>query len=199
MSEHFQIPATGAREAERKELEEAVDSERRINALLLEVAGEITKTTDLRKLYRLITEIARKILRLDYSTLMVVSEDRKHLVIRETLGFPSSMIDTFRLIRGQGLSTYVIENRCPGRVHDFQRETRFEVPPVVFERGITSALSVPMMLEEDVFGVLIGHTHARRVFSDEEVTLYQGIANQAVVAIQNALHMESLRRAEKLE
>jgi len=183
----------------RKKLEEAVESERRINAVLLEVAGEITKTTDLKKLYRLITEIAGKILQLDYSTLMVVSEDRKHLVIRDTQGFPSSMIDTFRLIRGQGLSTFVIENRCPGKVDDFHRETRFEVPPVVFEKGIYSALCVPMMLEEDIFGVLIGHTHAQRVFSDEEVTLYQGIANQAAVAIQNALHMESLQRAEKLE
>ena len=162
----------------------------------IRISREITTTTDLKTLYRKITTASKKLLGLDFSTLMVLSEDGKSLVIRDTIGFPESVVDAFMLEEGQGLSTYVIKNKVPGKVLDFRTEHRFEVPPVVFERKITSSLCVPMLVEDRVFGVLIGHTCKRRDFTDNEVSYYQSIANQAAVAINNAMHMEELRQSE---
>jgi len=82
-------------------------------------------------------------------------------------------------------------------VADFQTETRFELPSLVVERNIRSALCVPMMLGEEVFGVLIGHTLQPRVFSEEMIRIYQSFANQAAIAIKNAQHMHSLHASEK--
>lgn len=164
---------------------------------LLLVSQEITATTDLKRLYRKVVGLAKELLDFDYSTLMILSEDRTRLVIEKSLGFPEPLNGAYYLVEGQGLSSHVFKQRRPGTVIDFATETRFEIPALVKERSITSAVCVPMMLEEQVFGVLIGHTHARREFTDEEVSLYQNIANQAAVAIQNSLHLVALRENEQ--
>ena len=161
---------------------------------LLEVSQSITVTTDLKKLYRSVIYTAQDLLSLDFSTLMILSEDKKCLIVKDTLGFPETMIDTFRLVEGQGLSTYVVQNAVPGIVKDFKTETRFEVPPVVTERGITSAVCVPMMFEGEVLGVLIGHTIAQHTFTEDELSQYRNIANQSAVAIENSLHLKEQQK-----
>lgn len=155
---------------------------------------EITSTTELGPLYRKIVEYAKKILGLDFSTLMLLSEDRSQLIVHDTVGFPESFIGTFSLTNGQGLSTYVITTEKPETVSDFRNETRFSVPPLVFEKHISSAVSVPMMLEGEPFGVLIGHTLQQRSFSEDEILLYQNMGNLAAIAIKNAMNMLMLRK-----
>ncbi|MBI5633204.1 MAG: PAS domain-containing protein [Nitrospirae bacterium] len=156
---------------------------------------EITSTTELEPLYRKIVEHAKEILGLDFSTLMLLNEDKSELIVRDTVGFPESYVGTFSLTEGQGLSTHVITAKRPETVSDFNTETRFSVPPIVFEKHIRSAICVPMMLEGEPFGVLIGHVLQRREFSADELLVYQNMGNLAAIAIRNATNMLMLRRA----
>jgi PAS domain S-box-containing protein len=181
----------------RKQAENRLAAHGRYLERLLTVSRDITTTTDLKSLYRKIVSVAKESLGLDYSTLMMLSPDRTKLIIADTLGFPGSMVDTFMLVAGEGLSTYVVRNKRPGMVADFGTEQRFEVPLVVKKEGIASAVCVPMMLENEVFGVLIGHTRARHEFSDEEQALYQTIGNNGAVAIKNSLHLSALHQSEE--
>ncbi|MBI5641675.1 MAG: PAS domain-containing protein [Nitrospirae bacterium] len=162
---------------------------------LFRFSQDITATTDLKKLYRSIVEHSKDMLALDYSTVMLLSDDKASLVVFDTLGFPGSYIGTFQLTEGQGLSTLVIKTRRPETVPDFLTETRFQVPDVVFEKDIRSAVCVPMMLGDDIFGVLIGHTYGLRSFSEEEIQLYQNMGNLAAIAIKNAMNIEMLEKA----
>jgi GAF domain-containing protein len=180
-----------------RHLEEREAFHRRTLADILAFSTRLTKTTDLSTLYRQSNLLALNILGLDYSTLMILSEDGNSLVIRDAIGFPAAMIGTFTLVEGQGLSTYVVKEKKAALVEDFQNEKRFEIPPVVFREGIVSAISVPMLLGGQVFGVMIGHTRSRRRFTSEEIDLYQSLANQAAVAIKNVIHFESLRESER--
>lgn len=164
---------------------------------LLKISQEMTSTTDLKKLYRFAVVAARELLGLDFSTLMLVGNDKNGLTIVDTIGFPDSFIGQFTLLRGQGLSTHVVQHKKPETVLDFTREDRFEVPGAVHEHNIHSAICVPMMLEETVFGVLIGHTVGQREFSRLEISLYQNIGNHAATAIKNALNLEALKKEEK--
>ncbi len=54
-----------------------------------------------------------------------------------------------------------------------------------------------MMIENEVFGALIGHTRERREFSDDEQALYQTIGNNAAVAVKNSLHLSALNQSEE--
>ncbi len=174
---------------ERKQKEKALSE-------LLAFSQSLTSTVDLNSLYRKVTSLSKELLDLDFSTLMLMSDDQSGLVIRDTLGFPEQTIGNYALLKGQGLSTHVVLTKKPAVVLDFQQETRFEIPSLVVEKNIRSALCVPMMLGEEIFGVLIGHTLQPRIFG-EEASIYQSFANQAAMAIKNAMHMHSLQASEK--
>lgn len=164
---------------------------------LLSISRETTMTTDLKVLYRTFVCASRELLNLDFSTLMLLSEDKKTLTMQDSLGFPESMIGRFSVVEGQGLSTLVVQHKKPETVTDFATEARFEIPPIVREKDIHAAVAVPMMMQDDIIGVLIGHTLARRAFSQKELDIYQMIANQAAVAIRNAMNTDTLRKSEK--
>ncbi|MFA6283256.1 MAG: PAS domain S-box protein [Desulfurivibrionaceae bacterium] len=166
-------------------------------AELLAFSHNLASTVDLNNLYRKVTSLSKELLDFDFSTLMLMTDDQNGLVIRDTLGFAEQTIGHYALVKGQGLSTHVVLAKKPAVVADFQQETRFEVPSLVVEKNIRSALCVPMMLGEEVFGVLIGHTLQPRIFSEEAIGIYQSFANQAAVAIKNAMHMHSLHASEK--
>ena len=163
---------------------------------LSRISREITTTTTLEKLYQKVVTLSRDLLALDYSSLMLLSEDGARLTMKGAHGFPESMIGTFVLQSGEGLATLVARTGEPSTVHEFCRETRFQVPPVVTELNIQSAVCVPMMLEGKVFGILIGHTLDKRRFCREMIALFQVLGNQAAVAIQNSLQTKALKESE---
>ncbi len=165
---------------------------------VLDFSRRLVRTRDTGRLYRECTTIGRSLLDLDFFSLMTLEQDRSALVIRDAVGFPDSMIGTFSLAEGQGLSTWVVTHKSASTVLDFAEEDRFEVPDVVHSHNITSAICVPMMLRGEVFGVLIGHSRRKRRFSDREIALLQCFANQAAVAIRNAMQMEAIRNREIL-
>lgn len=164
---------------------------------LLFISRETTMTTDLKDLYRAFISASRELLTFDFSTLMLLSADKKTLTMHDSLGFPESMIGHFSVVEGQGLATLVVKSKKPETVADFTREMRFEVPPIALEKNILSGIAVPMMMKDDIIGVLIGHTLARRDFSQQEIEIYQHIANQAAVAIRHAMNTDILRKSEK--
>ncbi len=164
---------------------------------LLAFSQSLCSSKDITSLYRRITSLTRDILELDFSTLMLLSEDRKSLAVRDAIGFNKSRISTFDLVDDQGLFSLVVHKKTAATVADFTTENRFEIPQVIEEKKITSALCVPMMIGDDVFGVLIGYTHEKRIFSAAEISLYQSFANQAAIAVKNSLRMQALRLSEE--
>jgi len=163
--------------------------------LLYQFSSRITATTDPKRLYRMIVQFMQEKFDLDFATLMLLADDKQQLTICDTVGFPESMIGTFSLVQGQGLSTHVVHAKSPAAVVDFKTEARFEVPPVVTRNNITSALCVPMMIEGEVFGVLIGHTLQKKIFTSEETILFQNMGNLAAIAIKNALSRQLLKKS----
>ncbi|MBI5846724.1 MAG: PAS domain S-box protein [Nitrospirae bacterium] len=164
---------------------------------LLSISRDTTVTTDLKGLYRSFISVSQELLNFDFSTLLLLSEDRMNLTVADILGFPESLIGHFSLAEGQGLSSLVLKNKRAETVADFLCENRFEVPAIVGEKGIHSAVAVPMLMKDEVIGVLIGHTLQRREFSKNEINIYQHIANNAAVAIRNAMNTDMLRKKEK--
>ena len=94
--------------------------------------------SDLKSLYRQCVESVKNQLDLDFSTLMLLTEDQKSLIIRDTIGLPEATVGTFSLVEGQDLSTYVIKEKKPATVLNFKTESRFEVPAIVISKKITS-------------------------------------------------------------
>ena len=181
----------------REQLEQEVDVRTKHLEALLQFSTELSALDDLESVYGFVTTWAKSLLKFDHSTLFILSKETGQLVMKETIGFPRSMVGSFSLLRDQGLPTLVARERKVAVVEDFQTEKRFAVPEVIFEHKLTSSLAVPMLTNNELIGVLIGHNRTKRIFSDSDTSLYQNIANQAAVSIANTVNLCSLQRSEE--
>ncbi|MBM9604878.1 ATP-binding protein [Desulfopila inferna] len=160
-------------------------------------SANLASTTDLKILHDYCLSFTKNIFRLDYSTLLLLNNDRENLTIAATKGFPAQVMNSFVLEKGQGVTGLALKTCRIESVTDFHLENRFETPPLVEEYNIRSAIAVPMMLSNQVFGVLVGHIRERRIFTEEEKLVYQALANQAAVAFNNAMLITSLYSSEQ--
>lgn len=164
---------------------------------LLDFSRELTASVNLKSLYRKITLYTQRLIGFDFSTLLLLTGDKRKMVRHDTVDISGSTINVFQYPQYQGLVEYMVQGKKPVVVPDFRKETRFEVPVVLHEKGITSALCMPMMIDQEVLGVLIGHSLEKREFNEGEISLYQRLANQAAVAIKNIMNLEALKASEE--
>ena len=151
----------------------------------------------LNEIYRNCLHLFKDLLHLDFTTLFLVNDTRDGLVIYDTLGFPESIIRKFTVCRGVGLPGLVFTSEQLETVEDFHTEKRFSIPDIIFQNNIQSAIAVPMMHNKKLFGVIIGHTLNKILFSEEEQLLAEIFANLSATAIKNATHIQSLNISEQ--
>jgi GAF domain-containing protein len=104
--------------------------------------------------------------------------------------------------RGQGVTTQVVERRQPVQIRDIAAEGVYESPirrPLI-EAGHRALLGVPLVIEDEVIGVLAVTRKAPGEFEPEIVRLLSTFATQSALAIQNArLFLEIEDKSRQLE
>jgi len=153
--------------------------------------------SDQKQLFRFCNICAAEYLKLDFATLLLWIPERQSLLIKDTVGFPEDIIDTYYLKQGEGLAWYCFSQGKPQSVVDFYKEKRFKIPDLVFQHHIRSAIAVPMLMESEVAGVMIGHTKKKRCFSSLDKTMFQAIACQSAVAIHCQIHQQRRKETEE--
>lgn len=89
---------------------------------------------------------------------------------------------TWRVAIGEGIVGYVAETRHPRLVNDVTQDPRYilDVP------GTKSELAVPLLIGDDLIGVLDVQSDTVGAFSDNDLFVFLTLADQIAVAIQAA-------------
>jgi signal transduction histidine kinase len=122
-----------------------------------------------------------------------VNPTSRFLEIQAAHGLPPDLAD-FRLPIGVGITGWVARTGKPARVGDVTRDRRY----VRLRMEVRSELAVPLLLNNEVRGVLNVDSERADAFTADDQALLEELALQAARVIQNTWLYEQLRLKVRL-
>jgi len=168
-------------------------------AILKEISAAMVITDNITAIANLMLDLAISYTNAEKGSLMLTREHNE-LYILAARGIDSSLARTYRIKIGEGIAGTVAKNRRPVLVEDIGTDKRFQGQKR--DRYKTkSFISCPIISKNKLLGVFnINDKMNGAIFSEDELSLLQSIANQAAVVLENAFLMNQLRtKAAELE
>jgi signal transduction protein with GAF and PtsI domain len=179
-------------------------NEMREKARRLETLSQVSETVTSNRLIedvlQLIVTMTAQLMSSKICSIMLMDQDSGELRITAT----QSLSDAYRrkppLKVGQSMSGRAVQEQRPVYVPDVTAEGGYFYRDLAKREGLHSLLSVPMLMKNNVIGVINVYTSTHHLFSEEETKTLQAIANQAAVAIEHTRLLEkSFEMQEALE
>jgi two-component sensor histidine kinase len=141
---------------------------------------------DLQKLFEEVVATVAEILDVEFVKVLELVPGDAELLLRAGIGWKPGLIGTAHESTGRhSQAGYVLASGGPVSVIDLKSETRFAIPPLLHDHGVTSGVSVPIAGRDGrAYGVLGSHTAGRRRFEEYDVSFLTAIANVIAGAIQ---------------
>jgi GAF domain-containing protein/nitrogen-specific signal transduction histidine kinase len=169
---------------------------------LLRILTEVSSSLDLDRALNRTLSLLNDAVRAEQGSIMLLNAEDNLLHYRAGYGYVSDRIGqeeaglTLRV--GEGLAGWVVQNREAALVEDVRKDPRW-MPSSSSSREHRSAVVAPLLVADDVIGVLMVFSRAKAYFTAESLTLVKAIASQVAVAINNAHLYELIRdQAERL-
>ncbi len=141
---------------------------------------------DLQKLFEELVTLVAEILDVEFIKILELVPGDAELLLRAGVGWREGSIGTAHESTGRhSQAGYVLASGGPVSVIDLKSETRFAVPSLLRDHGVTSGVSVPIAGRDGrAYGVLGAHTARSRHFEEYDVSFLTAIANVIAGAIQ---------------
>ena len=179
---------------------------RREAEILNDVAGYLTATLDLDDVMQRTVDAIRQFLSpIQTCTISLLEDNGRFLRVAakwiEQQRHSVVPIGTGRLVSETYASRMALQSQRPFvisdiRMHPFSSKYMRES----YKQGVRSLVYIPLILKQKPIGLLQIHVwDSPRYFSEEEIALCAGVANQATIAIENArLYAETQQQAKEL-
>jgi sigma-B regulation protein RsbU (phosphoserine phosphatase) len=163
-------------------------------AILYDASQAVLSTFDLDEVFEQILAIMRDYFHLETGAILLLDEKRQELRVRAYFG--PQKLSGERVPVGTGIVGMAASKKLPIHVPDVTQDPRY-VPLIASTR---SELAVPLMLRDEVVGVLDCQSNQLDCFDSETLDLLTLFSTQASLALQNArLYSLEQRRAAQLE
>lgn len=164
-------------------------------AVLYDAGQAVLSTFDLDEVLQRILGIARDYFHLKNTAILLIDADAQQLKVRSQIGWDTDQ-DKHCLGWHQGITGAAVAKKQPIYVPDVSRDPRY----VCAARSTRSELAIPLMLRDEVVGVLDCQSDQLDFFDRETIDLLTLFSTQASIALQNArLYSLERQRARQLE
>lgn len=164
-------------------------------AVLYDAGQAVLSTFDLDEVLQRILAIARDYFHLPKAAILLLDDDKQHLYVRSQLGWDAGA-DSIRLSLSQGITGAAATKKHPIYSPDVTRDTRY----VCSAQSTRAELAIPLMVREEVVGVLDCQSDKVDYFDAEKIELLTLFSTHASIALENArLYSLERQRARQLE
>ncbi|CUU04863.1 Two-component sensor histidine kinase, contains HisKA and HATPase domains [Armatimonadetes bacterium GBS] len=142
-----------------------------------------------------IAEIAMRITETEICHIFLFDETREELVLRAATGDDARFINEIRLKPGEGITGWVAKERRPVAVaRAAYKDPRFKLYPALNEQQYESMLAVPLVVNNEVIGVISVRTRKPKEYQQDQIRLLSGIASHLAGALNQLSRIEQLER-----
>jgi diguanylate cyclase (GGDEF)-like protein len=164
-------------------------------AVLYDAGQAVLSTFDLDEVLQRILAIARDYFHLQNVAILLLDKGTEQLCVRSQIGWDDGQ-DQIRLGLGEGLTGAAALKKQPVYAPDVRKDPRY----LCSAKSTRSELAVPLMVQDEVVGVLDCQSDRINHFSRETVDLLTLFSTQASMALQNArLYSLERQRAAQLQ
>ena len=170
---------------------------------LLRILTEVSSSLDLDRALNRTLSLLNDVTGAEQGTIMLLNPEDSLLHFRAGYGYLTERTEItntrgFTLKVGEGLAGWVVQNREAVLADDLRQDPRW-VQSASSGQEHRSSIVAPLLVGEDVIGVLMIFHRNLKYFSPDILNLVKAIAGQVAVAINNAHLYELIRdQAERL-
>ncbi len=164
-------------------------------AVLYDAGQAVLSTFDLDEVLHRILGIARDYFHLQNVAILLLDKEAQQLCVRSQVGWDAGQ-DKICLGYNEGITGASVLKKQPVYAPDVSQDARY----VCAARSTRSELAIPLMVRDEVVGVLDCQSERLNHFDHETIDLLTLFSTQASIALQNArLYSLERQRARQLE
>ncbi len=159
-----------------------------IHSIFHGILGRVTETVqsslDIDEVLESIVKVITEELRAKGCTIRLLDTEGKKLLLKASYGLSSDYLNKGPVDADKSIAE-ALEGKCVA-IRDLTTDPRAQYPDEARKEGISSLLTVPLLIRKKSIGVLRLYTYHEYEFSEDEIYLIHSISNQCALAIQNA-------------
>src|SRR4051812_41827197 len=164
-------------------------------AILYDASQAVLSTFELDEVFQQILATARDYFHLQSAAILLLDDDHR-LYVRSHFGSQEMQGLEERLPITQGVTGAAVVKQRPVYVADVSKDARY----IPFLKSTRSELAIPLMVRDDVVGVLDCLSDQLNFFDGETIDLLTLFSTQASIALENArLYSLEQKRRSQLE
>lgn len=155
----------------------------------------MNSTLDQDRLLDLILDNCINFCHVESGTLMLINYEESYLDIVRVRGLNPTVAQKTRLKIGEGVTGKVAYSGKPKLINDVSKDPSY----IAIDEKIKSELAVPMIVEDNVIGVISLDSDRKNAFSQEHLEIVSILANQAAQIFKNLQVFRSLEQKNNIQ
>lgn len=186
---------------ERKTEQRLLKEQRRYQETLKQASVGMTRIRDLKRLLDLITHIITKTVKISYAGIYLYNKDTNEYVLQ--VSRDKGRMPVLKLTFASSLIQWLITKRSPLFYEEVKREAQ-EHNNIAYKqleedmRSLMATVFIPSFLNEKLMGfIVLGDKISGQIYTPEDLNVFQILASQAALAIENAQFYEEAKQMQE--